>query len=209
MQWITCGSKKQADLCNYVRMWIQSYLQQQSSYLHMPFSGLYSLRRRWCLSSLVVIEQGLAVFVRQHPSHFPSQHTDTGGCVVITGAHKRGSNTPIWNAGGWFVVLGWSSTAPVCRLHAVVLFLVIKISKHVVQIPPARVRIGHGTGKRWVHWCFEKPNRFACEGFQLMRKCLQFLKNILFVLVDGRRHSTNKRSAHKFYGLKKCCSYFS
>lgn len=95
-------------------------------------------------------------------------------------------------------MLGSISTAPDCRLHAVMLFWVIKISKHVDQIPPATVWIGHGAGKCWVHWCFEKPNRFACEGFQLIRKCRQFWK-ILFVLMDGRRHSTNKRLALKFY----------
>lgn len=28
------------------------------------------------------------------------------------------------------------------------------------------------------------------------------LKNILFLLMDGRRHVTNKRSAHEFFRLK-------
>lgn len=165
------------------------------------FTGLYSTRRSRCLFSLVVIERGLAGFVRLYPSRFPSKHSDTGGCVVITGMHKRGSNTVIWNAGGWFVVLGWSSTAPVCRLHTVTLFQVIKISKHADQIPPARVRIGQGAGKMLAYWCFEKPNQFACKEFQIMGKCKQFWK-IAFVLLDGRRHSANKRSAQRFYRLK-------
>lgn len=140
--------------------------------------------------------------MRQHPSRSPSQHTDTEGCAVITAAHKRGCNTPIWIAGGWFVVLGWSSTAPVSRLHTVKLFQVIKISKHGDQIPPARKWIGHGTGKRWVHQCFEKPESIFLWGIPIDRKMQAVWKNILFVLMDRRRQSSNKRLALKFYTFK-------
>lgn len=175
--------RKHTNLCNYV------LLQRRSG-------SLYSMEAK-CHVSASLEEEPVPFLISSHttgpgsvceaapiafcsPLPFPeSRHQgwglEEGVCVVITGAHKRQQHTDLKRR--WVVCCAGPGAA---RLHsagsALMLFPAIKISKHVDQIPPARVRIGHGTGKCWVHWCFEKPDQFSSEGFQLIGKCGQFWK---------------------------------
>lgn len=73
--------QKQADLCNYAWMCIRSgSLQRGSHHHHVPLIGLYSLRRSWSLSSLVVIERGAWQCLWGSTHHVsPSLNTGAGG----------------------------------------------------------------------------------------------------------------------------------
>ena len=145
----------------------------------------------------VLISSLRTVFARQHPSCSPSQHTDTGGYVVITGVGKRNSNTPIQIAGGWFVVLGESSTPPVCRRHAVMLFQACRPNTTFhVEAGMAQVNVGYIDVPK-------KPNQFAFEEFQLQAiNTKAIFKDILLVFINRRRPFPNKQSTFEVDRLK-------
>ena len=182
-------------------MWIQSRLAvvMCPSLVCIPSEGA------WCLSSLAVTEGPGSVFVCEcvckrkrgreaAPIPFPlPEHSDWGwgGVLVITGAHRRSSDTSVRNAGGWFVVLGCRLQASHCDAVQSDQDLRARWPNTTCQSadrPWHTENVGHSN-------VLKKLNRFPCEGFKLTGKCRQFWKNILFVLKDKKEASANKRLA--------------
>ena len=146
MQWIICRSKNK-QICVIVQghgFWADSRTR-----VAIFKASCWPVFLKMDLKSVLISSHwtGLAVFVRQHPSRFPSQHTDTRGCAVITGTHTVGEAATNWSeprVGGF-----WCWTGSAWWLHAVKLCEVIKIY-HIYHISECGlVQVDAGTLMLW------------------------------------------------------------